>query len=173
MYESYFNMVENSKFCLSPGGLGFDCYRTYECLLAGCIPIVMSSPMDKSFHNLPIITVGSFTDVTPAFLEQEEAKVIARILNGTIDFNRLTFSYWKDVIKKSVSEYDETSQRSDVLLSQFPLPAWKHDHQLQTLNPKPKIKEWFEKTWKSRKQQKEANVFTVGLNAYMTGKQSL
>eukprot|EP00040_Diaphanoeca_grandis_P033611 m.206160 g.206160 ORF g.206160 m.206160 type:complete len:575 (+) comp32944_c0_seq1:402-2126(+) len=184
MMESYFKMLQTTNFCVSPGGLGFDCYRTYESLLMGCVPIVLSSPLDKSYHRLPIVTVGSFTDITPAFLEQAEITLRAQILNGTIDFSRLKFEYWRQLmINTSLLHHDQQNTPS-FLLQQLPLPRWKTllDNTTTTANatsnsaiistqPQPSIAEWFETSWTARKQRQAGSidVHTISLADFMMG----
>ncbi len=38
--DEYFQKVASSKFVSSPTGVGIDCYRTYESILLGAVPIV-------------------------------------------------------------------------------------------------------------------------------------
>ena len=44
-------------FGISPKGMGWDCYRTYELLILGIIPIVPARPggTHKQFENLPVL----------------------------------------------------------------------------------------------------------------------
>ena len=41
----YYIHIARSKFVLSPPGLGMDCYRTWEALYLGSIPIVLNSSL--------------------------------------------------------------------------------------------------------------------------------
>ena len=40
-------------FVLSPPGKGLDCHRTWEALCLGCIPIIISTPLDDMFGPIP------------------------------------------------------------------------------------------------------------------------
>ena len=45
-FHSYLKEMAQCKFTLSPKGLGPDCYRTWEALLVGSIPVVRKSQLD-------------------------------------------------------------------------------------------------------------------------------
>ena len=57
-----------SQFVLSPLGAGFDCHRTWEALLLGCIPIVKAAKINDLFEGLPVITVHDWNEINPNFL---------------------------------------------------------------------------------------------------------
>jgi hypothetical protein len=50
-------------FVLSPHGYGLDCYRTWEALFMGCIPIVKTSPLDLLYRDLPVAIVEDWRDI--------------------------------------------------------------------------------------------------------------
>jgi hypothetical protein len=84
------------QFVLSPHGAGIDCFRTWEALLLGCIPIVKKSHISELFHDLPVIEVQSWTQLTPAFLA--EAKLDLK--NKVFNYDKLTMHYWRKLINK-------------------------------------------------------------------------
>jgi hypothetical protein len=53
------------QFVLSPHGRGFDCHRTWELFLAGCIVIVKSSPLDEMYkaHKLPVVILKNWAEL--------------------------------------------------------------------------------------------------------------
>ena len=53
-------------FDISPPGHGIDCFRTWEALALGMIPIVLRSgtPLDELLRELPVVLVASFSEVT-------------------------------------------------------------------------------------------------------------
>jgi len=53
------------QFVVSPPGRGFDCHRTWELFLAGCIVIVKSSPLDDMFkqHKLPVVILKNWAEL--------------------------------------------------------------------------------------------------------------
>ena len=52
-------------FVISPHGNGLDCYRTWEALLMGCIPIVKRSPIDYLYADLSVAIVDEWSEITP------------------------------------------------------------------------------------------------------------
>jgi hypothetical protein len=84
------------QFVLSPHGAGIDCFRTWEALLLGCIPIVKKSHISELFHDLPVIEVQSWTQLTPAFLA--EAKL--NLKNKVFNYDKLTMHYWRKLINE-------------------------------------------------------------------------
>lgn len=61
MYASY-------EFVVSPPGNGIDCHRTWEVLLMGSIPIVLTSCLDPLFHGLPVIILNDWNELKDADL---------------------------------------------------------------------------------------------------------
>ena len=55
----------NYKFVLSPRGNGFDCHRTWELFLLGCIVIMEKSPLDNMWinNNLPVIILDNYNEL--------------------------------------------------------------------------------------------------------------
>ena len=62
-YKSYLQVLKKHKFCLSPEGNGFDCYRTWEALYMKTIPICKRSVMVEEFAKIfPIYIVDDWKD---------------------------------------------------------------------------------------------------------------
>lgn len=76
-------------FVLSPRGGGYDCHRTWEALILGCIPVVKTSGLDPVYEGLPVLILESWSDLT--------AERMARTL---VEFSR---TYWK--LEKLTLEY--------------------------------------------------------------------
>ena len=55
MIKSHNEDIKNTKFVVSPPGLGEDCYRTWEAILLWAIPIVRSSNLDPLFQRVPAL----------------------------------------------------------------------------------------------------------------------
>ena len=85
------------RYVLSPSGLGIDCYRTWEAISLGCIPIVKSSPLFSQFTRLPVIIVDDWSEVTADFLDYSFEKLLAT----EFDYGVLFLQYWQDAIKAS------------------------------------------------------------------------
>jgi hypothetical protein len=85
----YYALLGRSKFVLSPPGRGWDCYRTYEALAMGAVPIVRRQrPISDVVEGLPVLVVDEWTRLTPAQLVKPD---------GTLE--RLTQAYWNERIQ--------------------------------------------------------------------------
>lgn len=87
------------QFILSPFGNGFDCHRTWEALLLGCIPIVCCSPINPLFLGLPVLQVEKWSDITEDLLEK-----CANDFSGITDIltSKLFLQYWTEKIKQGL-----------------------------------------------------------------------
>ncbi|CAF4281257.1 unnamed protein product [Adineta steineri] len=66
--ESYLEQIGNSKFVLSPPGGGIDCHRTWEALLMGAVPIVLTSGLDSLFTKTRSIIIDDWSKLSYNFL---------------------------------------------------------------------------------------------------------
>ncbi len=87
--------VEASKYVISPRGYNIDCFRTWEALYAGSIPVVQSYGIDAVYDDLPIIIVPDLAKVTPEILEIELEKLKSR----TFNLEKLGCEYWFNLIR--------------------------------------------------------------------------
>ncbi len=78
-------------FVASPLGTGWDCHRTWEALVLGCIPIVSRSPMARLFEGLPVIVVSDWREVNREFL----AERLGTFQQQRFDFQSLFLRSWK------------------------------------------------------------------------------
>ncbi len=90
----YYKDVAQSKFVLSPRGDGLDCWRTWETLLIGSIPVVKHSSLDTIYAEFPIVIVNDWAEVTEEYLEKKYLEFAEK----TYDYNKLFASYWADKI---------------------------------------------------------------------------
>jgi hypothetical protein len=83
-------------FVLSPAGGGYDCHRTWEALLLGCIPIVkrFNIPLEKVYDDLPVLIVDNWSDITQELL----ITTINNFKNRTFKTEKLTLKYWMELI---------------------------------------------------------------------------
>ena len=86
------------QFVLSPSGRGFDCHRTWELFLAGCIVIVKSSPLDDMFikNKLPVVILKNWAELNMNLdqkLKQWYTDLIELTALETI-LPKLQFMYW-------------------------------------------------------------------------------
>lgn len=103
--EQFMEAVASSKFVFCPSGLGWDCYRIWEVLLLGSIPIIEHSPghpkhgWDRTLDDLPVLWVVNFSEVTVELLEASYVKLVAK--HGSYNFAKLTQKFWEDRIYKA------------------------------------------------------------------------
>lgn len=86
------------QFVLSPSGRGFDCHRTWELFLAGCIVIVKSSPLDDMFikNKLPVVILKNWAELNMNLdqkLKQWYTEYVDLTNIETI-LPKLQFMYW-------------------------------------------------------------------------------
>lgn len=68
-YNEYMELLANAQLCLSPRGLGWDCYRHYEAASQGCVPIL---PFPDIRRSKPLLDGKHcfFYDESDSVLEQ-------------------------------------------------------------------------------------------------------
>jgi len=93
-FKTFTQEIAEHKFVLSPPGLGPDCYRVWESVLLGSIPIVQHSHLDCMYEGLPILFIDRWEDITEEFLEQKYAEMTMK----TYSPERLSMEYWVDLI---------------------------------------------------------------------------
>ena len=101
-YGDYLAEMARHKFILCPPGNGWDCWRTYEALYLGCIPIMEKSIFSSFFEDLPILFIDRFFDINDVLLKEEYEKMKRKEYN----WDKLKLSYWMKRIK------DERNQTS-------------------------------------------------------------
>lgn len=88
-------------FWLSPRGKGLDCHRNWEALYLGRIPIIMSSPIDYLFEDLPVLIVNSWEEVTQESLLRIYSEIQERNRIHGYDYSRITLHFWTTKIISS------------------------------------------------------------------------
>ena len=91
-FNQYIKETAEHKFQLSPPGLGPDCYRVWESLLVGTIPIVEHSYFDWMYEGLPVLFIDKWEEVTPEFLEQKYREFHSEMEYGEIVYGILVRS---------------------------------------------------------------------------------
>jgi hypothetical protein len=88
---NYVSALGRARFVLSPPGRGWDCYRTYEAIAMGAVPIVRrQKPISDFCETLPVLMVDDWREVTQERLQAYQPP--ERDLSG------LTLNYWKERI---------------------------------------------------------------------------
>ena len=97
-HSLYLKDLCNSNFVISPFGNGMDCYRVWESIYCGAIPIVPRCVMYERFVGLPIIMLDSWdnfgTDIIQRYYDDLKAK------GGSYDYADL--DYWEERILGSL-----------------------------------------------------------------------
>lgn len=81
-FMGYLKEMASCKFVLSPAGLAPDCYRNWEALLVGSIPVVKRSQLDPLFEGLPVLIVDDWEDITQEFLTEHYAKITSCVYDS-------------------------------------------------------------------------------------------
>lgn len=110
-FDCYMNEMAQHKFVVSPRGLGPDCYRTWEALLIGTIPIVRRnqgdpkaslnqepsgsySLLDSLYEGLPVLIIDAWEDITEELLNRKYEEITAK----KYDPRKLYMEYWRTKI---------------------------------------------------------------------------
>jgi hypothetical protein len=86
------------RFVLSPPGHGADCYRHWEALIMGAIPILLRSSMfDQLFDGWPVVQVDSWDEITSENLTQWARQLLPiqqQFYSNASQTAKLTSRYW-------------------------------------------------------------------------------
>jgi hypothetical protein len=111
-FGEYLEHMSQFRYVLSPRGNGIDCYRTWEAILMGCIPVVRTSELDEMYQSFPVLTINNWQQVTSEFLEEQ----YWLIKNKVWDERMLFIDYWLDKIREIQEPY-RFIQHKDILWS--------------------------------------------------------
>lgn len=95
-WNEYLEDIASSLFVLSPHGNGLDCYRTWEALLMGSIPVVKTSSLDPLYEDLPVVIVQEWEHITEEFLITKYHEMARK----TFKIEKIFMQYWFDLIKE-------------------------------------------------------------------------
>jgi len=119
--EEYWRAHDDFAFEVSPRGKGLDCFRTWECLFLGTIPIVKTSPLDALYRQeqFPVVIVESYDEITPANLQRWKIEREGCFTPDLI--KRLSNDYWVERIRAQKlgiqnSEFGMHSANSEFLI---------------------------------------------------------
>ena len=91
--------ILDSSFVISPPGNGPDCYRTWEAIYLGAVPVVLRGSLAESLaSDLPIWVVDSWDEVLGASNNELEKKFASLKGNPT---EKAFFSYWAAEISRA------------------------------------------------------------------------
>lgn len=90
-------------FVVSPFGRAMDCYRTWEALVMGAIPIVRRSPLEPMFKGLPVAIVDDWNEVTSERLAEWAAQ-FKDSCEDNASLERLTLDHWLKTIRAAAHQ---------------------------------------------------------------------
>jgi hypothetical protein len=96
----YRRLLVRYGFVASPPGAGVDCFRTWEALYLGVVPIVKRSLFYEFFPGLPVLIVDDWNEIVEwdeAFLAKSREILSPRIESSPY----LRFDYWKGLIHEA------------------------------------------------------------------------
>jgi len=97
------SQMGRSKFVLSRAGNAWDCYRTYEAIHMGAIPIVKRQrPISDVCEDLPVLMVDVWNEISRERLEREWE--IRNMRTNLRDLRTLTLGYWRERIQAMAKE---------------------------------------------------------------------
>lgn len=96
-FAQYIEDVKNARFVISPRGGKIDCYRTWETLYAGSIPVVESWGIDSIYEDLPVIIVDDLTTVTQELLDT----AFEQMKHKTFNLEKLHADYWFNQLRQA------------------------------------------------------------------------
>lgn len=99
----YYAQIAAHKFVLSPPGRGVDCYRTWEALYLGAVPIILDSTPMSAFSDLPILFTKDYSELSEDYLEQQWREISSR----SFDIDRMLKSWYRHRFLESVSKLEE------------------------------------------------------------------
>ncbi len=106
-FIDYMKEMADFKFTLSPRGYGIDCYRTWEAILAGSIPIVRHSQLDPLYKGLPILVINEWEELTEEFLNEKYEEIVSK----EYDISPLFIDYWFKKIGDIRRAYYDSKER--------------------------------------------------------------
>jgi hypothetical protein len=89
---AYLEALRRHHFVLCPPGAGEDTHRMWESLYCGAIPVVRCSPVMRTFHDLPVLFVDEFRNLTEKFLRE----ILAHWPHEKFSRLKLRHDYWRD-----------------------------------------------------------------------------
>jgi len=97
--RAYLAQIARHKFVLCPRGNGIDTHRLWETLYMGSIPVVQRHVALEEFHELPIMWIDAWEEVTEDRLRAEYENITSKTWN----LEKLQFSYWEAKIRSHAS----------------------------------------------------------------------
>ena len=91
--KDYLRNLKSSMYCLSPHGHTPDCYRHWEAMHMGCIPITLKHKALEGFYDLPILFLDSWDELTEELLISKYEELLPRF-----NSEKLEEEYWVNLL---------------------------------------------------------------------------
>ena len=110
--DEYWRIHDDFAFEVSPRGKGLDCFRTWECLVLGTIPIVKTSPLDALYRQeqFPVVIVDAYEEITSAKLGTWKTELEGCFTPELV--KRLSNDYWVERIRAAAMRCDGGPERT-------------------------------------------------------------
>ena len=92
--KEYLRNLKSSMYCLSPHGHEPDCYRHWEAMYMGCIPITLKHKCLEAFYDLPILFLDSWDELTEELLLSKYEELLPRF-----NSEKLEEEYWVNLLE--------------------------------------------------------------------------
>lgn len=100
-YPTYCDDILDHHFIISPQGNGLDCHRNWEILYLNRYPIMKKYyGLEKLYEDLPVLFVDNWYDINENLLHN----FLNKIKNTKYNYDKLKFSYWKNIILEKLKE---------------------------------------------------------------------
>ena len=105
-WNDYYRELLKYKYAWAPPGRGIDTHRAWECLLAGCVPIVLNSPISKVYTGLQVVLVEDFQGLQRRHMRHFSKLIDSRKESDSVDYLANILSpmyafYWLQRIDES------------------------------------------------------------------------
>ena len=116
--SQFYEKAASMQFAISPSGFGVDCYRSWEMLYLGVMPVVLHSNLDPLYDDLPVVIMERWEDISPSLLQQKYFELTSSAIwinyehqsqssrnqnRGLMNLDRLQMSYWVERIRAGKS----------------------------------------------------------------------
>ena len=83
--------LKEYQFCICPEGNGVDTHRLWECLYLKVVPIVINTPFVQILtkHNVPLVILNNWNDLSLETLNYNDYKFDDEILNSLLNYDKL------------------------------------------------------------------------------------
>jgi hypothetical protein len=96
---SYFNEIQSHKYIISPPGHGLDCYRTWETMFFGRVPILIRSPLDAIYKDMPVLIIDDWRELDDLPLDDMYEDILSKT-----NREMLTQKYWNKYIMNIINK---------------------------------------------------------------------